>query len=77
MEDRWFGSPPPIDEINSIGAGDAFNAEFITAWLDDCSLRECLQLGHRCGSVAMGLHGGASGIPDIDPTLTGKVTQNK
>jgi len=51
--------------VDTIGAGDAFNAGFIAAWLDAQSLQQCLSLGNACGSIAVARRGGASKLPDL------------
>lgn len=44
--------------IDTTGAGDAFNAGFIDAWLHDAPLSQCLESGNRCGGAAIGHFGG-------------------
>ena len=51
--------------VDTIGAGDAFNAGFISAWLGAQSLQGCLSLGNACGSIAVSRRGGASELPDL------------
>lgn len=46
--------------IDTTGAGDAFNAGFIDAWLQHASLSQCLESGNRCGGAAIGHLGGIS-----------------
>jgi sugar/nucleoside kinase (ribokinase family) len=46
--------------IDPTGAGDAFNAGFLTHWLAHASPMVCLENGNRFGAVAIGQLGGAA-----------------
>lgn len=53
-----------VDAIeDTIGAGDAFTAGFLTAWLDDKPNREALAMGNAAGAYAIQHVGG---VDDID-----------
>lgn len=54
-----------VEVVDTIGAGDAFNAGFIVAWLRESSLPRCLGLGNRCGAIAVSLRGGATTLPHM------------
>ncbi|MCR4265360.1 carbohydrate kinase family protein [Nitratireductor sp. ZSWI3] len=56
----------PVEVVDSTGAGDAFNAGFIDAWLAGLPVERCLQAGNRCGAEAVTRIGGASDLPDLD-----------
>ncbi len=51
--------------VDTIGAGDAFNAGFLCAWLARKPLSQCLSIGNACGALAVGRRGGASNLPDL------------
>lgn len=51
----------PITVVDSIGAGDNFDAGFLRAWLLGRSIEECLTLGHRCAVASLGSTGGIQG----------------
>lgn len=48
--------------IDTVGAGDAFNAGFLDAWLGNASLADSLDAGARTAAVALARAGGARGL---------------
>jgi sugar/nucleoside kinase (ribokinase family) len=55
----------PAAVVDPTGAGDAFNAGFIAAWLDGAPVAAALALGAACGAVAVARPGGATALPDL------------
>lgn len=55
-----------VDVLDTTGAGDAFNAGFLSAWLAGQSFDEALSLGNACGAVAVSRLGGATDLPKLD-----------
>ncbi len=51
-----------IDVVDTTGAGDAFNAGFITAWLNGEEIKACLATGNTMGSIAAARLGGATDV---------------
>jgi hypothetical protein len=51
-----------VDVVDTVGAGDAFNAGFLDRWLEGCGLAECLDAGAHSASVALARMGGARGL---------------
>lgn len=50
----------PVKIVDATGAGDAFNAGFLSKWLSKASLADCLDQGNACGAAAVQSSGGAS-----------------
>ena len=48
----------PLTPVDTTGAGDAFNAGFLHAWLDGRALTECLGGGNQAGARAISTRGG-------------------
>lgn len=49
----------PVEVVDTTGAGDAFAAGFIGAWLQDAPLQTCVALGNEKGAEAVQILGGA------------------
>lgn len=52
----------PTEVIDATGAGDAFNAGFLSAWLDGEAIANCLASGNAFGAGAVSAVGGTAGI---------------
>lgn len=48
-----------VEVVDATGAGDAFNAGFLSSWLDHAPLAECLSKGNESGAAAVQVIGGA------------------
>lgn len=53
----------PVEVVETTGAGDTFNAGFLTAWLRGLTLEESLTLGVAAGSLSVTKVGGSEGAP--------------
>jgi sugar/nucleoside kinase (ribokinase family) len=59
----------PAQVVDSTGAGDAFDAGFIRAFLDARPLAEMLALGVACGTLSTRAVGGVDGQATLDEAL--------
>jgi sugar/nucleoside kinase (ribokinase family) len=55
-----------VDAVDTTGAGDAFDAGFLVAWLEGRPLADALRLGVACGSLSTRAAGGTDGQPTLD-----------
>lgn len=53
----------PVTPVDTTGAGDAFDAGFLYAYVNGLSLTTCMQYGAVCGGLATTFPGGAGAIP--------------
>lgn len=51
----------PVRAVDTTGAGDAFDAGFICATLEQRSIVDRLRFANACGAVVVQVHGGAGG----------------
>jgi sugar/nucleoside kinase (ribokinase family) len=59
-------SPPQVDAVDSTGSGDAFDAGFIDALLDDAGMEERLRRACICGALSTRVAGALGGLADRD-----------
>ncbi len=59
----------PIEAVDSIGAGDAFDAGFIFAFLHQWDLAKSLRFACACGALSMQKAGGTDGQPTLEEAL--------
>jgi sugar/nucleoside kinase (ribokinase family) len=70
----WWGAdgsravvtPPRVDVVDSTGAGDSFDAGFVSAWVEGRSPAECLERAVVCGSLSTRRAGGTAAQPTRD-----------
>ncbi|MET8986385.1 sugar kinase [Nonomuraea wenchangensis] len=53
----------PMEPVDTVGAGDSFNAGLIAARLRGLDLRECLRVAVTCGSLSTQAAGGTAAQP--------------
>ncbi|MGN6481905.1 carbohydrate kinase family protein [Luteibacter sp.] len=55
--------PPVVEAVDTTGAGDAFNAGLIDAWLDDVPLGPALERACVCGALCSTAPGALAALP--------------
>jgi sugar/nucleoside kinase (ribokinase family) len=58
-----------VDVVDTVGAGDNFDAGFIFGYLNGWDLRRSLQLGVACGCLSTRKAGGTDGQADLDEAM--------
>lgn len=59
-DERIHVLPPDATAVETTGAGDAFDAGYVDAWLSGAADRERLQRGCVCGTLSIGAPGGST-----------------
>lgn len=63
--DTEFPIPPfPVTVIDTIGAGDAFNAGFLAGLLEEKPIETCGKMGAMMGALAVSSYGDFEGLPN-------------
>jgi sugar/nucleoside kinase (ribokinase family) len=73
--ETFYAPAIPVKVVDTTGAGDAFGAGFLKAWLDGKPIAECLRWGNICGGLSTTARGGASATPtlkEVEKWLKGK-----
>jgi sugar/nucleoside kinase (ribokinase family) len=55
--------------VDTIGAGDSFDAGFLAGWLRGLPLADCAALGNACGRASTQARGGIQGQPEWEELL--------
>lgn len=64
QNEKFFKDPGfRIRAIDTTGAGDSFDAGFMSAYLRKAPLGECLRIGNACGALSATSVGGTAGQP--------------
>jgi len=59
----------PVNIVDTIGAGDAFDAGFLYGYLNRWDLEKALQLGVVCGALSTQAAGGTTAQPTLEEAL--------
>jgi sugar/nucleoside kinase (ribokinase family) len=62
-------SSMPVDVVDTVGAGDSFDAGFLYGYLNHWSLEKSLRLGCICGALSTQRSGGTEGQPTLAESL--------
>ncbi|NLA57966.1 MAG: sugar kinase [Firmicutes bacterium] len=71
-DELWKAQVPEVEIVDTIGAGDSFDAGFLAGFLEGKTLSESLAMGCACGTASVTAAGGTAGQPwkaDIDGWL--------
>lgn len=60
---------PAVDVVDTVGAGDCFDAGVIFGYLNGWDLRRSLDLGVACGCLSTRKAGGTDGQPNLDEAM--------
>lgn len=63
-DEQWSLSPPPVQKVDDIGAGDTFAAGFIHRYLQNASLESCLAYANAAGAYSATREGGTEAFRD-------------
>lgn len=64
-EKVWKVPARQVAVVDTVGAGDTFDAGFLYGWLSGHSVQTCLRLGCYCGTCNVMRQGGIAGQPRI------------
>ena len=59
----------PVKVIDTVGAGDSFDAGFIYGYLNKWTLEKSLRLGCVCGALSTQQAGGTNGQPTLGEAM--------
>jgi sugar/nucleoside kinase (ribokinase family) len=59
----------PLDVVDTVGAGDSFDAGFMYGFLKDWPLEKSLKLGIACGSLSTQKAGGTESQPSLEEAM--------
>ena len=62
-------APPPVQVVDTTGAGDSFDAGFVCGYLQGWPLERTLRLACACGALATRQPGGTNGQPTLAEAL--------
>ena len=63
LDDAFNGRGVKVEVLNVLGAGDAFNAGFLSGWLRGEDYDACCRYANACGALVVSRHGCAPAMP--------------
>jgi 5-dehydro-2-deoxygluconokinase len=63
LDAAFNGSGVTVEVLNVLGAGDAFNAGFLSGWLKGEDYDACCRYANACGALVVSRHGCAPAMP--------------
>ena len=63
LDDAFNGVGVKVEVLNVLGAGDAFNAGFLSGWLRGEDYDACCRYANACGALVVSRHGCAPAMP--------------
>ena len=60
---KYFAPSYKVSAVDTTGAGDSFNAGFVSGFLRGLSMDKCLKCGNTCGALSVTKLGGNTGFP--------------
>ena len=71
---QWSVPAPQVMAVDAVGAGDAFAAGYLAAWLEGANVPGCLEYAAVVAAMAVQVPGDIEGLPyrsDVDAVLAG------
>ena len=59
----------PVELIDTVGAGDSFNAGFLYGYLNNWELEKSLRFASVCGAISTQSAGGTNGQPTLEEAM--------
>ena len=69
-DERVALRPFPVQVVDTVGAGDSFNAGFLYGFIHQWPLAQSLQLALACGSLSTQAAGGTTAQPTLEEALS-------
>jgi ribokinase len=66
---EYAAKPYKVTALDTTGAGDSFNAGFISAFIKGKTIEECLKYGNGCGALSVTAYGGNTAFPTEERLL--------
>ena len=55
-----------VKVVDTVGAGDSFDAGYLYGWLNGMSISKCMEIGNICGALNTTKAGGIAGQPTLE-----------